>query len=130
MKHGEASLPRTQLPYQDVRKFQHDGSNTGKISKMHWKILQELGYAKQPKYYKTQLTYEGSELVWHVQVYIFTPKPLQGVFEVEKTHSAIAPRRTFYAGIRDAAHQAYMDTCSRHHQLLDGYYMEDWFSEG
>jgi hypothetical protein len=48
MKHGEASLPRTQLPYQDVHKFQHDGSNTGKISKMLWKILQELGYVKQP----------------------------------------------------------------------------------
>jgi hypothetical protein len=40
---------------------------------MLWKILQELGYVKQPKYYKTQLTYEGSEFVWHVQVYIFTP---------------------------------------------------------
>jgi hypothetical protein len=58
--------------------------------------------------------------VWHVQVYIFTPKPLRGIFEVEKIHDAIAPRRTFYAGIHDAAHQAYMVTCSRHHQLLDG----------
>jgi hypothetical protein len=83
-------------------------------------MLQELGYEKQPKYYGTQVTYECSESVWHVQVYIFTPKSLQGVFEVEKIHAAITPRRNFYVGIRDATRQAYMVTRSRHHQLLDG----------
>jgi hypothetical protein len=92
----------------------------GKIPKMLWKMLQELGYEKQPEYFGTQETYEGSEPVWHVQVYIFTPKPLRGVFEVEKIHAAIAPRRTFNAGIYDAALQAYMVTRSRHCQLLDG----------
>jgi hypothetical protein len=40
---------------------------------MLWKVLQELGYEKQPKYYGTQVMYEGSEFVWHIQVYIFTP---------------------------------------------------------
>jgi hypothetical protein len=69
---GEASSSRIHLPYRDVCKFQHDRSNVGKIPKM----LQELGYEKQPKYYGTQETYEGSEPVWHVQVYIYTPKPL------------------------------------------------------
>jgi hypothetical protein len=48
------------------------------------------------------------------------PKPLGGVFEVEKIHAAIFPRHTFYAGIHGAARQAYMVTRSRHHQLLDG----------
>jgi hypothetical protein len=112
---GEASSSRIRLPYQDVRKFQHNGSNVGKITKMLWKILQELGYDKQPKYYWTQVTYEGFEPVWHVQLYIFTPKPLKGVFEVEKIHAAIAPRHTFYVRIPDAARQAYMVTRSRHH---------------
>jgi hypothetical protein len=65
------------------------------------------------------VTYEGSEPIWHVQVYIFTPKPLIEVFEVEKIHAAIAPRRIFNAGICDAAFQAYMVTRSRHCQLLD-----------
>jgi hypothetical protein len=83
-------------------------------------MLQELGYEKQPRYYGTQVTYEGSEPVWYVEVYIFTPKPLRGVFEVKKIHVAIAPRPTFYTGICDAAHQAYMVTHLRHHQLLDG----------
>jgi hypothetical protein len=83
-------------------------------------MLQELGYEKQLRYYGTQVTYEGSEPVWHVQVYIFTPKPLRGVFEVDKIHDAITPRRTFYTGICDAADQAYMVTRSRHHQILDG----------
>jgi hypothetical protein len=83
-------------------------------------MLQVLRYEKQPKYYGTQVTYEGSESVWHVQVYIFTPKPLRGVFDVKKIHVAIAPRRNFYARIRDAAHQAYMVTHSCHRQLLDG----------
>jgi hypothetical protein len=92
----------------------------GKIPKMLWKMLQELGYEKQPEYFGTQETYEGSEPVWHVQVYTFTPKPLRGVFEVEKIHAAIAPRRTFNAGIYDATLQAYMVTRSRHCQLLDG----------
>jgi hypothetical protein len=120
MKHGGASPSRTRLPYKDVRKFQHDGSNAGKISKTLWKILQELGYEKQPRYYGTQATYEGSEPVWHVQVYIFTHKPFRGIFEVEKIHAAIAPRCTFYAEIWDAACLAYMVTRSCHRQLLDG----------
>jgi hypothetical protein len=120
MEQGEASLSRTRLPYRDVRKFQHDRSNPGKIPKMLWKMLQELGYKKLPKYYGIQVTCEGSEPVWHVQVYIFTPKPIRGVFEVEKIHAAIAPRQTFYAGIRDVTHQAYMVTRSRHCQILDG----------
>jgi hypothetical protein len=88
VEQGEASTLRIRLPYRDVCKFQHDGSNVGKIPKM----LQELGYEKQPKYYETQVTYEGSEPMWHVQVYIFTPKPLRGVVEVKKIHAAIAPR--------------------------------------
>jgi hypothetical protein len=58
---GEASSSRIRLPYRDVRKFEHDRSNDGKIPKMLWKMLQELGCEKQPKYYRTQVTYEGSE---------------------------------------------------------------------
>jgi hypothetical protein len=83
-------------------------------------MLQELGYEKQPEYFGTQVTYEGFEPVWHVQVYIFSPKPLRGVYELEKIHAAIASRRSFHAGICDAAHQAYMVIRSHHHQLLDG----------
>jgi hypothetical protein len=85
-------------------------------------MLQELRYKKQPKYYRIQLMYEGTEPVWHVQVYIFTPKPLRGVFEVEKIHVVIASRCTFYAEICDATRQAFMVTHSRHRQLLDGTY--------
>jgi hypothetical protein len=117
---GEARPWRIRLPYQDVRKFPHDGSNAGKIRKMLWKMLQEQGYENQMKYYGTQVMYEGSEPMWPVEVYIFTPNPLRGAFEVEKIHAAIAPRWTFYAEIHDVAHQAYMVTHSRHHQLLDG----------
>jgi hypothetical protein len=83
-------------------------------------MLQELSYEKQLKHYGTQVMYEGFKPVWHVQVYIFTPKPHKRIFEVEKIHAAIAPRCTFYSRICDAAHQAYMVTRSRHHQLLDG----------
>jgi hypothetical protein len=57
--------------------------------------------------------------MWHVQVNIFTPKPLRGVFQVKKIHDAIAPRRNFYARFHDAAHQAYMVTHLHHRQLLD-----------
>jgi hypothetical protein len=39
---------------------------------------------------------------------------------VEKIHVAIAPRHTFHTGIYDIVRQAYMITCSRHCQLLDG----------
>jgi hypothetical protein len=68
--------------------FQHDRSNAGKISKMLWKILQELGYEKQLRYYGTQVTYEASESVWHVQVYIFTPSPFE---EFLKSRRSIQP---------------------------------------
>jgi hypothetical protein len=66
---------------------------------MLWKMLQELGYEKSLKYYGTHVTYEDSKSVWHAQVYIFIPKPLRGVFDVENIQAAIAPRRNFYAGI-------------------------------
>jgi hypothetical protein len=39
---------------------------------------------------------------------------------VEKIHAAIASRRSFNAGIWDAARQAYMVIRSHHRQLLDG----------
>jgi hypothetical protein len=83
-------------------------------------MLQELGYEKQREYFGTEVTYEGSEPVWHIQVYIFIPKPLRGVYEVENIYAAIASRRSFHAGIHDAARQAYMVIRSRHRQLLDG----------
>jgi hypothetical protein len=60
---GEARSSWIHLLYRDVRKFQHDGSNDGKIPKMLWKMLQELGYERQPKYCRTQVTYEGFEPV-------------------------------------------------------------------
>jgi hypothetical protein len=80
---GESRPSKIHLPYQDVHKFQNDGLEAGNIPKTLWKMLQELGYEKQPKYFGIQVTYEGSEPVCHVQVCIFTPKPLRGVFEVE-----------------------------------------------
>jgi hypothetical protein len=70
----ESRLSRIRLPYYDVHKFCNDGLEAGKIPEMLWKMLQELGYEKQPEYFGTQGTYEGSEPVWHIQVYIFTPK--------------------------------------------------------
>jgi hypothetical protein len=57
---------------------------------------------------------------FHLQAYIFTPKPFRGIFEVEKIHAVITPRCTFYAGIQDAACPAYMATHSCHRQPLDG----------
>jgi hypothetical protein len=117
---GESRPSRICLPYRDVHKFHNDGLEAGKIPKMLWKMLQELGYEKQPEYFGTRITYEGSEPVWHVQVYIFTPKPFKGVYEVEKIHAAIASRRSFPVGICDAARQAYMVVRSHHCQLLDG----------
>jgi hypothetical protein len=117
---GESRLSRIRLPYRDVRKVHNDGLKAGKIPKMLWKMMQELGFEKQPEYFGTQVTYEGFEPVWLIQVYIFTPKPLRGVYEVEKIHATIASRHSFNAGICDTAHQAYMVIRSCHCQLLDG----------
>jgi hypothetical protein len=105
---GESRPSRIRLPYRDVCKFRNDGLEARKIPKILWKMLQELGYEKQSEYFGTQITYEGSEPVWHVQVCIFTPNPLRLVYEVEKIHAAIASRC-----------QAYMVTHSHHYQLLD-----------
>jgi hypothetical protein len=96
-KEGEASSSRIHLPYQDFHKFQHDWSNAGKIPNMLWKMLQELGYEKQSKYYGTQVTYEGSESVWHVQLYIFTPSPFEEFLKsrISMQPSPVIP--SFYA---------------------------------
>jgi hypothetical protein len=40
---GESRLSRICLPYRDVCKFCNNGLEAGKISKMLWKMLQELG---------------------------------------------------------------------------------------
>jgi hypothetical protein len=117
---GESRPSRIHLPYWDVHKFCNDGLEAGKIPKKLWKMLQELGYKKHPEYFGTQVTYKGSEPILHVQVYIFTPKPLRGVNEAEKIHAAIASRHSFNVGICDASCQAYMVIRSCHRQLLDG----------
>jgi hypothetical protein len=52
---------------------------------MLWKVLQELGYEKQPKYYGTQVMYEGSEFVWHIQVYIFTPSHFEEFLKLRRS---------------------------------------------
>jgi hypothetical protein len=103
---GESRPSRIRLPYRDVRKSRNDGLEARNFPKMLWKMLQELGYEKQPEYFGSQVTYEGSKPIWHVQVYIFSPKPLRGVYVVEKILAAIASRRYFHAGIHDATHQA------------------------
>jgi hypothetical protein len=59
---GEVKPSIIHLLYQDVLKFQHDGSNAGKIPTMVWKMLKELGYKKQPKYYGTQVAYSSLHL--------------------------------------------------------------------
>jgi hypothetical protein len=74
---GEFRPSRIRLPYMNVHKFRIDGLEAGKVPKMLWKMFQELGYEKQPEYFGTQITYEGFEPVWHIQVYIFTLKPLR-----------------------------------------------------
>jgi hypothetical protein len=91
---GESRPSRIYLPYWDVHKFRNDGLEAGKVPKMLWKMLQELGYEKQPKYFGTQIIYEGSKPIYHVQVYIFTSKPLRGVYEMERIHAAITSRCT------------------------------------
>jgi hypothetical protein len=82
---GESRLSRIHLLDRDVRKFHNDGLEAGKFPNMLCKMLQELGYEKQPEYFGTQVTYVGSEPVWPIQVYIFSPRPLRGVYEVEKS---------------------------------------------
>jgi hypothetical protein len=58
---GESRPSRIRLPYRDVRKFCNDGLEAGKFPNMLWKMMQELGYEKQPGYFITQVTYEGFE---------------------------------------------------------------------
>jgi hypothetical protein len=58
---GESRPSRIRLPYRGVHKFCNDGLEAGKFPKMLWKMLHELGYEKQPEYFGTQVTYEGSE---------------------------------------------------------------------
>jgi hypothetical protein len=60
---GESRASRICLPYWHFRKFHNNGLEAGNIPKMLWKMLQELGYEKQPEYFGTQVTYQGSEPV-------------------------------------------------------------------
>jgi hypothetical protein len=53
------------------------------------KMLQELGFEKQPKYYGTQVTYEGSEPIWHVQDYIFTPSPSEEFLRLRRSMQSL-----------------------------------------
>jgi hypothetical protein len=43
---GESRPTRIHLPYRDVCRFRNDGLEAGKIPKMLWKMLQEVGYKK------------------------------------------------------------------------------------
>jgi hypothetical protein len=45
---GESRPSRIRLTYRDVHTLQNNGSEVGKIPKMLFNVLQELGYEKQP----------------------------------------------------------------------------------
>jgi hypothetical protein len=86
----EVRPSRIHLLYQDVCKFQHDGSNASKIPKMLWKMLKELGYKKQLKYYEHK---------WHMKAL-----NLCGMFKSTSSPHAIS--RSFWCWEDPCSHRS------------------------
>ncbi|KAL6631396.1 hypothetical protein ACP70R_028246 [Stipagrostis hirtigluma subsp. patula] len=107
--------------------YRTNGLHAGGLPRKLWEVLQVLGYKKAPVYKGLKRQFGDDREAWKVEVRIYGNEPDQeeeeeeeedGVHGVSKTHRARAPRFSFEAGIRDAAHRALLAICDEHREAL------------
>jgi hypothetical protein len=111
---------RNMDPVPDV--YESDGLHAGHLPRLLWGILSGLGHTQKPVYRGVKKLYPGY-VEWKVEVTIYDYERSQDegmeVRRVVGIHSAMVPRATFTAGVRDAARQAISRVRDQYNNKMD-----------
>jgi hypothetical protein len=69
-------------------------------------VLLALGFSEPPLFIGTLRLLHGNSYLWHVRVVIYERPMTYRIYRIRQVVKAPAPRWTFEAGMREAAHEA------------------------
>jgi hypothetical protein len=96
------------LPRRDVvpTKSHSDGQDVGYFPRTLWTVLVALGSSEPLLFIGTPRLLRGNSYLWRVCVVIYESPTTDRICRIRQVVEAPAPRWTFEAGMRGAAHQA------------------------
>jgi hypothetical protein len=96
------------LPRRDVvpTKSHSDGQDVGYFPRTLWTVLLALGSSEPLLFIGTPRLLRGNSYLWRVCVVIYESPTTDRICRIRQVVEAPAPRWTFEAGMRGAAHQA------------------------
>jgi hypothetical protein len=83
-----------------------DGQNAGYFLRTQWTVLLALGSSDPPLFIGTPRLLRGNSYFWCVRVVIYERPMTDRICRIRRVVEAPAPRWTFEAGMREAAHEA------------------------
>jgi hypothetical protein len=83
-----------------------DGQDAGYFPRTLRTMLLALGSSKPPLFIRTLRLLRGNSYLWHVRVVIYERPTTDRIRHIDQVVEALAPRWTFKAGMREAAHEA------------------------
>jgi hypothetical protein len=83
-----------------------DGQDAGYILRTMWTVLLALGSSEPPLFIRTLGLLRGNSFLWHVRVVIYERPTTDRIRRIHQLVESPAPRRTFDAGMREAAREA------------------------
>jgi hypothetical protein len=101
-KHVRAPLHRNDVPMES----HSDGQDAGYFPRTLRTVLLVLGSSEPPLFIRTSRLLHGNSYLWHVHVVIYERPTTDRLRRICQVVEAPAPRWTFEAGMRDAAHEA------------------------
>jgi hypothetical protein len=101
-KHVRAPPRRDVVPTES----HSDGQDTSYILRTLWTVLLALGSSEPPLFIKTPRLLHGNSYLWRVRVVIYERPMTDRIQRICQVVEAPAPRWTFKAGMREAAHEA------------------------
>jgi hypothetical protein len=83
-----------------------DGQDAGYFLRTLRTVLLALGSSEPPLFIGTLRLLCGNSYLWHVHVVIYERPTIDHIYRIRQVVKAPAPRWTFEAGMREAAHEA------------------------
>jgi hypothetical protein len=106
-KHVRAPPRRDAVPMES----HSDGQDAGYFLRTLWTVLLALGSSEPPPFIGTPRLLRGNLYLWHVCVVIYERPTMDRIRRIRQVVDAPAPRWTFEADMREAAHEALAILC-------------------
>jgi hypothetical protein len=101
-KHVRAPPHRNVVPTES----HSDGQDAGYFPRTLRTVLLALGSTEPPFFIETPRLLRGNSYLWRVRVVIYERPTTDHIYRIRQVVEAPAPRWTFEAGLREAAHEA------------------------